>query len=233
MSIGDAPIDPRWHRLLGLAVHEIRTPVTVVSGYIRMLLTSRAGEISEPQRRMLEEAEKSCGKLSGLLVQMSDLASLESGEAKFSRGTLDVGAVLEDAIASLPPLNDGREIAVRLLNDAPGAKTVGDAARLKGAFGSVLQALRRELITSTELLVRLRRATMEGRQVVSIAIAEEDGLDALSAAAPASLSTFDEWRGGSGLRLAIARRVLTAHEGRIWAPAPEARAAAVLVLPEA
>lgn len=233
MSSGDSSIDPRWHRLLGLAVHEIRTPVTVVSGYIRMLLTSRAGELSEPQRRMLEEAEKSCGKLSGLLGQMSDLASLESGEARFNRGTLDVGALLEDAIASLPPLNDGREIAVRLFNEAPGATTIGDATRLKGAFASVLFALRRELITSTELLVRLRRATMDGQQVVSIAIADGENLDAVSAAAPATLSIFDEWRGGSGLRLAIARRVLNAHEGRIWAPGSEARAAAVLVLPAA
>src|SRR3990172_9081478 len=43
-------------RELSLAVHELRTPVTVVSGYVRMLLCEQAGGVTAPQRTMLEEA---------------------------------------------------------------------------------------------------------------------------------------------------------------------------------
>jgi signal transduction histidine kinase len=73
------PTDPRWPKVLSLSVHEFRTPMTVVAGYIRMLLKDRAGPLNEQQRKLLEEAEKSCARLSALLVEVSDLSALEAG----------------------------------------------------------------------------------------------------------------------------------------------------------
>src|SRR5918993_1835481 len=102
MSNGAESEDPRWHRLLSLAVHEFRTPVTVVAGYIRMLLKDRAGPLNDQQRRLLEEAEKSTGRLSGLIAEMSDLANLEAGSAPFNRSGVDVGPLVAEIIGVLP-----------------------------------------------------------------------------------------------------------------------------------
>src|SRR5919106_5172615 len=85
---------PMLPKLLSLTVHEFRTPVTVVAGYIRMLLKDRAGPLSDQQRRLLEEAEKSCGRLSGIIAEMSDLANLETGTGAFNRGSVDLPALL-------------------------------------------------------------------------------------------------------------------------------------------
>ncbi|MGH3117468.1 MAG: histidine kinase dimerization/phospho-acceptor domain-containing protein, partial [Gaiellales bacterium] len=49
-----SPADATWPRLLSLAVHELRTPATVVGGYLRMVLKDRAGPLSEDQRRLLQ-----------------------------------------------------------------------------------------------------------------------------------------------------------------------------------
>ena len=75
--------DPKWPKLLSLSVHEFRTPLTVVAGYVRMLLKERAGPLSDQQRKLLEETEKSCGRMTVLLSELSDLGRLEGG-------TLDV-----------------------------------------------------------------------------------------------------------------------------------------------
>ena len=99
------------------------------------------------------------------------------------------------------------------------------------AFASVLNALRRELVTSTRLLVREESRTIDGSPHAWIAIAEDDRLAGLASANHDALTTFDEWRGGSGLSLAVARRVIDAHGGHIWSPADDARAAAVIALP--
>ncbi|HEY3886625.1 MAG TPA: histidine kinase dimerization/phospho-acceptor domain-containing protein, partial [Vicinamibacterales bacterium] len=88
--MSEAPPDPRWPNLLSLSVHELRTPMTVVSGYIRMLLKDRAGPLSEPQRKLLQEAEKSCGRLSELLSEASELVQLEDGRAVVGRQQVDV-----------------------------------------------------------------------------------------------------------------------------------------------
>jgi signal transduction histidine kinase len=221
------PVDPRWPRLLSLAVHEFRTPMTVVSGYVRMLLQERAGALTDPQRRLLQEAEKSCARLSALLAEVSELSNLESGKASFNRGPLDLRPVLEEAAAGLPDLPD-REVRIALDQEDAPAPLDGDAVRLRTALASVIVALRRELVTSTVLHVRQRRDSDTYR----ISLGDEARIDAL-AGGSAALTTFDEWRGGCGMSLAIARRVLEAHGGRIWSPAEDGRAGAVISLPAA
>lgn len=224
------PSEPKWPRLLALSVHEFRTPVTVVAGYIRMLLKDRAGAITDQQRRLLEEAEKSCGRLSALLTEMSDLSNLEANTAPFNRNTVNLHALLAETIAALPQVPD-REITVTLCSRDGDAHVHADPIRLKTAFASILNALCRELVTSTELLVGERTGEYEGRPATWIAIADADRIEGLSAAGPEGLATFDEWRGGCGLSLAVARRVIDAHGGALWSPSDGTKAAAVLVLP--
>jgi signal transduction histidine kinase len=220
--------DARWPRLLSLAVHEFRTPVTVVAGYIRMLLKERAGPLGDDQRRLLEEAEKSCGRLSALTGEMSDLANLEAGTATFNRRPLELGALLDEVIAALPPLPD-REVPVRVDRQVDRASVDADAVRLRSALSAVLVALRRELVTSTELIVRLRADRSGGELRLSIAGPER--IEAIDQAKLDGLGTFDEWRGGCGLSLAIARRIVTAHGGQMWSPLEDAKAGAVIVMP--
>lgn len=227
----DAPLDPKWPRLLSLSVHEFRTPITVVAGYIRMLLKDRAGALNEQQRRLLEEAEKSCGRLSSLVAEMSDLSSLEAGSGAFNRSSIDVSAVLKDAIAALPAVPD-RDVSIELSSNGTKASINADAVRLKSAFMALVTALRRELVVSDKLFVRERTREHEGRPVSWIAFGDADHIERLETAEPSSLEPFDEWRGGCGLSLAIARRVIGAHDGRVWsAPGSEARANAVVMLP--
>src|SRR5687767_14665666 len=147
------PPDPRWPKLLSLATHEFRTPMTVVSGYIRMLLKERAGPVPEQQRRLLEEAEKSCARLSALLTEVSELSALEAGKASFNRADVDLRSLLNEAIQGLPALPD-REVRVELATGEGPAPLQGDASRLRSALSAVISALRRELVISDRLLVR-------------------------------------------------------------------------------
>jgi signal transduction histidine kinase len=223
--------DPKWPKLLSLAAHELRSPLTVVGGYIRMLLKDRAGPLNDQQRRLMEEAEKSCGRLSNLVAEVSELAHLESGRIAFSRTRVDVRSVLTDAITGLPDLQD-RAIAIDLMADDVDS-IEGDAVRLKTAFTSIVHALRRELVTSDRLAVRLHQVNDEGEvnPAIRIDIAEPTRLDWLMALPPAQLATFDEWRGGNGLALPNARRILESHGGQIWSPAEDGKAGAVVSLP--
>ncbi|MEO6212579.1 MAG: HAMP domain-containing sensor histidine kinase [Vicinamibacterales bacterium] len=222
-------LDARWPKVLSLAVHEFRTPMTVVAGYIRMLLKERAGPLNDQQRKLLEEAEKSCGRLSALVAEMSDLSSLEAGTAPLKRTTVNVAALLEEAIAALPPLQD-RDVHVELQHSAP-APVEGDPVRLRTALLSVLMALRRELVTTDRLLVRLGHADVDGVASVVLAIGDHAQIDTIASADPAGLTGFDEWRGGCGLSLGNARRIIGQHGGTLRSPPDEGKAGAVVTLP--
>jgi signal transduction histidine kinase len=204
--------------------------MTVVAGYIRMLLKDRAGPLSDQQRRLLEEAEKSCGRLSALLTEVSDLSNLDAGTATINRSTVDVKTLLTETIADMPPLPD-RTVTIDLTASSNGASVAGDPVRLKTSMTAILNALRRELVTSDRLVVCEQRRELEGRPYAWIAIADADTIDGLTGSDLSSLGTFDEWRSGCGLSLAVARRVVHAHDGFIWSPVENVKSSAVVAIP--
>ena len=212
--MSDAPVDPRWPKILSLSVHEFRTPMTVVAGYIRMLLKDRAGPLSDQQRKQLEEAEKSCGRLTALLTEVSDLSNLEGGTAPFNKHATDLQTALRNAVDQLPSLPD-RDVRIDLQLEGDGAPLQADPVRLTQALASIVKSLRRELIGDDPLIVRQRRTpgTPSGYE---IQIGDAETIAALDAEDAGARELFDEWRGGSGLILPVARRIIEAHAGRIW-----------------
>jgi len=222
---------PKKDPLLSLGVHEFRTPVTVIAGYLRMLISGRTGPLTDGQRKMLEEMEKSTARLSALIAEMSELSTLEAGDATFNRGVVDLGAVVEGEIASLPALID-RDIAVTLQNDAPGAGVHGDPVKLRAAINSLLVAHRRELVTSDELRVLIERVSQGGAAMLRVTISGADRIDDLRQVPVDQLTAFEEFRGGVGFTLPIARRIIAAHDGQLWSPPESPRAGAVVFFPE-
>jgi signal transduction histidine kinase len=222
--------EARLPRLLSLASHELRSPLSAVAGYIRMLLQERAGPISDGQRRLLQEAEKSCRRLSSLLAELSDVARLEAGAAPFNASTVELSGVLEDAVRAIPAAPD-RDLTISL-PDGPVGSVHGDAARLASAFAAIFHALLRELVSGPGLAVRARPAAPGGTSNIHITIADPASVDDLAALDSSRLASFDEWRGGTGLALPRARRIIDAHRGRLLGP-PESKAAAVVILPSA
>ena len=227
----DSSRDPRWPKLLSLSTHEFRSPLSVIAGYIRMLLKEQAGPLGAQQRRLLEEAEKSCGRLSTLLSELSELSQLESGTAPFNRSTANLRSILAGAVAGLPDLQD-RPVAIHVHVDDT-LSVHGDAVRLRTAFSSILHALCRELVTCDAMAVHVEAREGNVGRALRISIGEANRIDALGRLEPADLATFDEWRGGNGLRLPNARRIIEAHGGRIWSPTEAGKASAIVELPPA
>jgi two-component system, OmpR family, sensor histidine kinase KdpD len=231
----DHRTDPRWSKLLSLSGHEFSAPISVVSGYINLLL--KDGTISDPHRRLLEAAQKSCGDLSRVLAELRELSKLESGETRFNRGTVKLRSVLADAIAAQPDLPERTVKTVLIADSDPSVDA--DAVKLKTAFASILHALRREVVASDELVVQVDARDGEVGRSIWITIGEPNQMAELLQLEPQALVAFDEWRGGNGLRLPHARRIIEAHGGRVLdrvtepidVETPRGKATAILILP--
>ena len=212
-------------RTMSLTVHELRTPVTVVGGYLRMLLKEQGGPLTEKQKKMLEEAERSCGRINALVNEMSEVGKIESGDIAIATQDVDVSALLIDVAGDM---HEGEDRGVRLeLHgvDQPMSVT-GDRARLAAAFKALFHSAMRERGDPGAILVDCRR---QGSGSIVIRIGDDDTQRALDGT-PGADPSFDEWRGGMGLALPLARRIITAHGGTIWS-AQESRAGAAVQLP--
>lgn len=221
-------------RAMSLAVHELRTPVTVVAGYLRMLLREQAGPLSEKQKKMLEEADRSCSRLGALVAEMSEFGKLEGGELALAHQDFDLATVVVELASGL---HDGEDRGVQLeanVSIPAGMKEItvtGDRARIAAAIRALMQSAVRERVEPGILSVRCSVATDRERWAV-VAIGDGALVPEMERAALAPPASFDEWRGGLGLALPVARRVIEKHGGAVWcAPGPDSRATAALRLP--
>jgi two-component system, OmpR family, sensor kinase len=206
------PIDDIWPRLLSLAVHELRTPTTVVGGYLRMLLKDHAGPLSDDQRRLMLEAEKSCGRISGLLAEMSDLAHVELGDAPFQQQSVDVASVVREAVEAAGPSQDFPPVTLNRAGAGDRIEIRGDPSRLRAAFAALILSVRREVPTASSVVVQLSSRPESG----VVAIGEPEAVRSLlGSAGSAESDEFDEFRGGMGLALPLASRVIHRHGGRL------------------
>jgi signal transduction histidine kinase len=214
--------DKAWPRLVSLAVHELRTPATVIGGYLRLLLKDRAGPLSDDQRRLVEEAEKSCGRIAVLLAELSDLAHLDLGDAPIQHQTIDLAAVLREVVDEAAV---GTDIPAVTFRDEGGrASFDGDAARLKAAFAAVVRSIQRELPMERGIVVR--RLSQSASTIVTVSTAEM-----ADAVAQASDERFDELRGGMGLALPLARHVIHEHGGRLAILSDRPRTGVAVIFP--
>jgi len=204
--------------LLSLAVHEFRTPASVVGGYLRMLQRDSDG-LSERHRKMIDEAEKSCARLVGLISELSDVGKMDAGLLALNRERLDVFSLVAEVAEHV---QEGRDREVRL--DVRGesvANIVGDRSRLRDAFSAIFRAVLREKAGPAVVVVERRRATVDGVASAIVVVADEVSVQT---AYERTRSEFDERRGGLGLALPLARRVIAGHGGGIWSPQPSGAA---------
>ena len=216
---------------MSLAVHELRTPVTVVAGYLRMVLREQAGPLTEKQRKMLEEADRSCARIGTLVAEMSDLGKLESQQVGLASTELNLAALAAEVASNM---HEGEDRNVRL--DVRGADrplmVAGDRTRLGAALSALMHAALRERSDPGVVVVECATVTEGSRDWAVVAIGDEAITRSLVDAARTTPPPFDEWRGGLGLSLPIGKRVIEAHGGALWSlPGDAPRAASALRLP--
>jgi two-component system phosphate regulon sensor histidine kinase PhoR len=172
--------------------------------------------LSDRQRKMIEEAEKSCARLVAIVAELSDLAKLDAGLVKFARQPTDAFALVAEVAGLVHEARD-RDVRFEARGQVDGATLSGDAGRLRTAFDAIFRAILREKPGQCTVVAERRIEKIDGRSSAIVIVADESSVQAAYDREP---GPFDEKRGGMGLALPLARRVIVGHGGRVWAPAP-------------
>jgi signal transduction histidine kinase len=224
----DAP-DANYRSALALIAHEFRSPASIVSGYLRLLLQHDVERLTDQQRRMFEQAGQACGRVLQLIQQLGDLAALEDSQPLLAHLDVPVfrlcGEAVESAVAGEHPLP--------IFTCADGdrsAMVAGDAEWLMRAFAALISATARE--HGLNQLECHGFVNDEAGSLQAVTVLGPQGLAAKRADILVNRAPFDRWRGGTGLSLPIACRIIEAHGGTVWSYASESsRNASVWSLP--
>jgi signal transduction histidine kinase len=203
---------------IGSIVHDLRTPVFALRGYLRGL---EAGLAATPEmiREYAAECRAKADALERLIGDLFTYTRLEYLEQTPQRAPLELGALLHQTVVDMQPVAETKEIIVAVDGPSAPCPLVGDGHLLARAVQNVLDNALRHTPAGGRVCVRWWQ---EGALLV-LTIADTG--PGLAAADLPHLFTplyrgdpsRNRHTGGAGLGLTIARRILQAHGGSIVA----------------
>lgn len=197
-------------------VHEIRTPLTAILSYADLL--QRPDLSGDMRLQFATIIQHETERVNDLATQFLDLARLESGRIKMARDPIDVNALIELAANIIRPTAQDRErqLNVDVIGTLP--PTLGDEQRIHQVLLNLLSnAVKYSNPGDT---ITLRAEAPDDTITISVIDTgpgiSEDQLPHLFHKF-ARLPGSERKATGTGLGLVVARQIVEAHQGQIWA----------------
>ncbi|MEK6721601.1 MAG: sensor histidine kinase [Chloroflexota bacterium] len=197
--------------------HELRTPLNAINGFSQVLRRQLFGEINEKQAEYLDDILGSARHLLSLIDDVLDLSKVEAGQIDLQVAAFSLPGALERGVVIVRERATKGGVRVSLSSD-PGVDTVmGDERRIRQVIFNLLSNAVK--FTPAGGTVDIAAAQLDGEVRVSVSdtgpgIAPDDQgriFDEFQQAAAGK-----EQREGTGLGLALSKRLVELHGGRIW-----------------
>jgi signal transduction histidine kinase len=200
--------------LVAAISHDLRTPMTALG-----LMVEAIGDGLVDERTMhgyLARMRTHVAALGSMIDDLFELSRLEAGDLHWSIERVEVGELVEDAVAAMQLEAEASGVAVAVETVDPGLAARADAEKLRRVLFNLIQNAIRHTPADGSVTVRAEPAG----EWVEIEVADTG----LGIPAPERERVFDPFvRGerarsgaGAGLGLAISRAIVEAHNGRIW-----------------
>ncbi len=205
--------DEKRRNLLADVTHELRTPLTVIQGNLEGMLDGVYSADETNLRSLLDETNL----LSRLVEDLRTLALAESGALKLRKEPTDLTLLVRDAAAAFQSQAEtaGVALTVETAENLPWLEV--DPGRLRQVLSNLLANALRYTPTGGSICVKLGMEA--GRIQLSVA---DTGPGIPAEDLPHVFERFYKSTdsGGMGLGLAIAKHLVTAHEGTIIVESP-------------
>jgi len=200
---------------VGNVSHEMRTPLTVISGYLETLQDS-AEELPPKWRRALKTMSAQSSRMEALITDLILLSKIETGEQMVDDTVNDIRSMMEEICDDARALSGEAEHVIRLEVGSP-TGLQGDEAQLRSAFSNLLFNAVKYTPGGGEITVRW----WTDREGAHLAVRDTGiGIDPIHI--PRLTERFyradpsrHQETGGTGLGLAIVKHVLLNHDGQL------------------
>ncbi len=200
---------------LATASHELRTPLTAVVGWSRMLRTGKLDD--ESVARALEAIERNATLQTKLIDDLLDVARIITGKLTIDRRPIELAHVVSDAVNTVRPVADAKNIEIETRFDTQAGPVLGDANRLQQVVWNLLSNAVKFTPKNGRIEVAMQRVNSE----VEVSVADS-GEGISSEFLPYVFDRFRQGDGkttrlhsGLGLGLAIVRQLVELHGGTV------------------
>ncbi len=197
--------------------HELRTPLNAIIGFSEVLSEGMFGEINEKQTEYLKDILESGQHLLSLINDILDLSKIEAGRMELELADFDLPSAIENALILVRERGSRRGITLGRTIDERLEMIRADERKVKQVL--------------LNLLSNALKFTPEGGRIDVSARLHDDSAEisvtdtGVGIAPEDQEAVFEEFRQvgtaatkveGTGLGLALARKFIELHGGRIW-----------------
>jgi signal transduction histidine kinase len=221
---------------LASAAHELKTPLAVIKGYYDLLLAGSLGRLSEKQRDILEESKDSCERLVRLVSMFLNYSALESGKLVLQLRENDLRDCLDELAKRWSEAFQRKGVKLEASFDPSIPNFRFDYQKVQQAAANLLDNALKHTPGGGTVTLRAGPHFWE-RRVAEVSPVQERRRFRLPRPNSVEVSVADNGPGiaaehhqeifedfirvdrnttGMGLGLAIAKRLVQAHRGKIW-----------------
>lgn len=216
-------IDIEKSDFVSITSHQFRTPLTIIKGYTSMLLEGSFGIIRDKtQYRVIKQMFRASQRLVLIIDEYLNVSRIEKKEMRYNFKLLDLRKEVEEAIEHFKITIQEENMRFAFNTDISDTFIVrADKIKIQQVFRNIIDNAIKYTQPGGSITITLARAEKEGLICFSV---KDDGIGMQKEIMDRLFEKFSRAKGvsklhteGRGLGLYIARQMVEAHGGRIWA----------------
>src|SRR5579872_668038 len=229
----------RTTNALASAAHDLKTPLSILNGYVAMLQSEKLGSLNERQREVLRDMHSNGQRLQRYIQDFLSFSVLETGELKMKFEPGNINASLSEVCRLWSPRFQEKGLALYFLANEKVQNFAFDGPKVERVVSNLLENASKFTPAGGTVWLHAEPYMWERRSIAKPAISHERRRRPLTAPNSVKISVSDTGPGippeyhleifddffrlptnekteGMGLGLAIARRLVLGMGGKIW-----------------
>jgi len=204
-------------QLLSLASHQLKSPLAAIKGFAEILEEGLYGPMSEKVAETVKKMKRSADELLSLVNTLLDLRRVEEGKMEYSFAPVDLGKLVAAKVDELRPLALSKALELKFSEPDRQFFVNADAQKLQQIIQNLIDNAIKYTPTGEV------RVELEDRNDTVVFKVKDTGLGIAADLLPHLFEEFvrDERVKheimGTGFGLYIAKKIVEAHNGKIWA----------------
>ncbi len=199
--------------------HELRTPLTSIKGYAAILLTGKLGEIPKEAKERLDRINRHSDELSHIVNELLDIARIESGRIPMNLESKSLLASVRKVEELLSVQLKERKIEFNINIDSANDTVLMDSGQIERVFINLIGNAMKFTPAQGSITIRSQK---HDEKMVRIDVIDTgcgippEAQEAIFEEFYRVDNTINEGVKGTGLGLSLVKRIIEAHNGKIW-----------------
>jgi len=215
-----ARLNEQKNQFLGIAAHDLRNPLDVILTYSMFVLNEARDSLDPEHLDFIERIRNSSQFMLDLVNDLLDVSRIEAGKLELDLSEVDLLALIKRNVALNQTLAERKQIRIKLVKDQHEIPRVRvDVSKIEQVLNNLIGNAVKFSPTGSQVEVAIESSEKE----ILVSIQDEgqgintDELERLFRPFERGQAQPIQGQKGAGLGLAISKRIIEGHGGKVWA----------------